>query len=347
MKNKINILGLLVILAGFFLAPVTVDADVNSDFNINQNYALGAYQGDSRQAYRNYIILHESGNQNDVNDTNAVLHEVQFMHNNYSNAYATYFVGGGGQVYQVGQPGYVAWGALSANPYSPVQIELARTADRNTFNADYHTYVNLARYWANYYGIPLTLDGYGNGIKSHLWVTNNYGGDHQDPYGYLASWGITKQRLAEDLLHGFYSTPTATVIRDAVTIKDGPTTGIAGWNSKGKIIPGSNTKLRNDTAWKTSYLTTVNGLPMYRIATDEYIPKKYTSEANLVTINAISGVNAVDSTGKQISDSRKTFTDQSKWKTNDRPHWINGKLYLQVATNQYIDTYYTIGGGNR
>lgn len=345
MKTKqFKLISLLVILAGLLFTPLTVNAD---DFNVNTSYSLGDYQGDTRRASNNYIILHESGNQNDVNDPNAVLHEVQFMHNNYFNAYATFFVGGGGQVYQVGQPGYVAWGALSANPYSPVQIELARTADRNTFNADYHTYVNLARYWANYYGIPLTLDGYGNGVKSHLWVTNNYGGDHQDPYGYLASWGVTKQKLAEDLLHGFYEAPAVSVTRDAVTIKNGPQTGIAGWNSKGKIIAGSNTKLRNDTSWKTSYLTTVNGIAMYRIATNEYIPKKYTDQNSLVTINAISGVDAVTSTGVNIKGSYKTFTDQSKWKTNDKPVYINGKLYLAVASDQYIEVVYTIGGGNR
>jgi len=33
-------------------------------------------------------------------------------------------------------------------------------------------------------------------------VTNNYGGDHVDPYGYLASHGISKSQLAKDLANG-------------------------------------------------------------------------------------------------------------------------------------------------
>ena len=55
------------------------------------------------------------------------------------------------------------------------------------------------------YGIPLTLDTPYNqpGIKSHLWVTQNIWGDHTDPYGYLSQMGVSKEKLAYDLAHGF------------------------------------------------------------------------------------------------------------------------------------------------
>ncbi|MGY5995222.1 N-acetylmuramoyl-L-alanine amidase, partial [Enterococcus faecium] len=41
------------------------------------------------------------------------------------------------------------------------------------------------------------------GIKSHLWVTQNIWGDHTDPYGYLSEMGVSKEKLAYDLAHGF------------------------------------------------------------------------------------------------------------------------------------------------
>ncbi len=55
------------------------------------------------------------------------------------------------------------------------------------------------------YGIPLTLDTPYNqpGIKSHLWVTQNIWGNHTDPYGYLSEMGVSKEKLAYDLAHGF------------------------------------------------------------------------------------------------------------------------------------------------
>lgn len=351
--KKIYLLGLL-FLAGLFAFPSNIYADTFNPSQINYNYQLGTYQGDNRQAYRWYIILHESGNQNDVYDSNAVQHEATYMRNNYGSAYSTFFVGGGGQVYQIGEPGYVAWAALSANPYSPVQIELARTANRATFESDYSTYISLARYYANYYGIPLTLDSGGAGtagVKTHMWVTNHYGGDHQDPYSYLASWGITKQKLASDLANGINSAPETSQVpqpaRNVVTIQNGPSTGIAGWNGKGKIIAGSNSTLRNNTSWQTDGIKIINGLPMYKVATDEYIPKKYTNQSGIVTINSIHGVNAYHADGTQWNGTASTFTDLSAWKTFDNAtKVINGRLFFQVSPDQYIDAYYTIGGGN-
>ncbi|KAA9205791.1 DUF1071 domain-containing protein [Enterococcus faecium] len=100
---------------------------------------------------------------------------------------------------------YVSWGALNANPYAPAQIELQHTYDRNLFEKNYRAYVELIRDYCNQFNIPKTLDtGYPNkGVKSHLWVTNTYGGDHTDPYGYLSEMGVSKEKLAYDLAHGF------------------------------------------------------------------------------------------------------------------------------------------------
>ncbi|RBN43412.1 N-acetylmuramoyl-L-alanine amidase, partial [Enterococcus faecium] len=57
------------------------------------------------------------------------------------------------------------------------------------------------------YGIPLTLDQgtslFTKGIISHLWVTNYVWGNHTDPYGYLSQMGVSKEKLAYDLAHGF------------------------------------------------------------------------------------------------------------------------------------------------
>ena len=45
-------------------------------------------------------------------------------------------------------------------------------------------------------------DGTGYGIVTHDWITKNWWGDHTDPYGYLAQWGINKAQLAQDLQTG-------------------------------------------------------------------------------------------------------------------------------------------------
>jgi len=330
-----------------------------AQFNINTQYALGANEGSSQRTNNMFIILHETTNVGAAN--NAI-----YFKNNWSTTqtYVQYVIGDGGKIYQVGSDGYVAWGAGSyANANSPVQIELARTNDKATFQKDYETFVNFARYKAQQFGIPCTLDTggkYDKGIKTHYWVSQNIWGSHIDPVqSYLyPKWGITQEQLAHDIAYGINgtsggstggsSTKPSTPARNVVTVQNGPSTGIAGWNSKGEIVAGSNTTFVNGSSWQSAGIKIINGLPMYKVATDEYIPKKYTDQAGIITINAIKGIVAYDGNGNSISGTERTFTDFSKWQSPDSGvKVINGTIYFQVATNEYISAFYTIGGGNK
>ncbi|WP_231121070.1 N-acetylmuramoyl-L-alanine amidase, partial [Limosilactobacillus reuteri] len=166
---------------------------------INHTYDLADWQGSSQTAINDYIIMH------DVGAESGAAANANYLHNNWESAYTQFVVGDGGQVFEVGEPGYVSWGALNANPYSPCQIELGRTYNRSQFIKDYTAYINVARYYAKQYGIPLTLDAGGTGtpgVKTHNWVTENIGGSHVDPYGYLASWGIGYNQFASDIANG-------------------------------------------------------------------------------------------------------------------------------------------------
>jgi len=170
-------------------------------------YQLGANEGSSATASNQYIILHDTGNANNVG-TNSAQNEASYMHGHWGDAY-THAIAGWDRVYIIGEPGYVAYGAGSpANERSPFQIELARYADHAKAIAAYKNWVAAAVGHAKKYGIPMTLDAPGNGIKSHKWVSDNLWGDHQDPYGYLSSIGISKAQLAADLKKGSGSVPT-------------------------------------------------------------------------------------------------------------------------------------------
>lgn len=145
------------------------------------------------------IVAHET-----ANDKSTIDNEVSFMTRNWQNAFVTHFVGGGGRVVQVAPVGYVQWGAGNANGYAYAQVELCRTKDKAQFAKDYAVYCQLLADLAKQAGIPVTLDtgtkATDKGIKSHKWVSDNLGGTtHQDPYAYLASWGITKAQFAADL----------------------------------------------------------------------------------------------------------------------------------------------------
>lgn len=191
------------LLAGLgFLGLILGLSQTTQAYTINDEFNLAPGKGSSQVAIPNKIILHETANPNAT-----ARNEATFMMRNWRNAYTTDIIGDGGIVYRVGQQGFVSWGAGNANPYAPVQIELQHTKDKSLFEKNYKAYVEYTRDSAKKFNIPLTLDQ-GNslltkGIISHQWVTDHVWGNHTDPYGYLASMGVTKQKLAHDLANGF------------------------------------------------------------------------------------------------------------------------------------------------
>lgn len=181
------------------------------------DYRLINYSGRKTTANK-YIIAHESGNPNNVGP-NSLEGEVKYMQGQAAQggAFTSHWVGSGGKIVQIAPVGYIQYGAGGvANPLSYAQVELARTNNAETFKKDYAAYVWLLRSLAAECGIPQTLDKTGNGIKTHLWVTNNLGNtDHTDPYAYLNSWGISNAQFAADIANGL-DAPTITVISQTV-----------------------------------------------------------------------------------------------------------------------------------
>ncbi|EGP4757504.1 N-acetylmuramoyl-L-alanine amidase, partial [Enterococcus faecium] len=59
-------------------------------------------------------------------------------------------------------------------------------------------------------------------MKSHLWVTQNIWGDHTDPCGYLSEMGVSKEKLAYDLAHGFTDDNPTTSDDNPTTSEDKP-----------------------------------------------------------------------------------------------------------------------------
>ncbi|WP_459128112.1 SH3 domain-containing protein [Latilactobacillus curvatus] len=205
--TKNNLIKLVVAFGAAILVASNLTSGVQA-YSVDNTYKLADNEGSAYKTSNNYIILHDVGTESKAWENASYLKRAWLS----TQSYVQYYVGDGGKVYSGGAEGYQAWGAGAvANAASPVQIELAHTYDKTQFAKDYAAYVNLARNSAIKYGIPLTLDGNGRGIKTHLWVTNNIWGNHTDPYDYLARFGVTKQKLSHDLQTGLPEDGTATV----------------------------------------------------------------------------------------------------------------------------------------
>lgn len=157
---------------------------------------------------KNYVIAHESGNAAN-SGPDSLEREINYM-NRTKTVFVSHWVGGGGKIVQVAPTGKLQYGAgPAANPVSVAHVELARTKNKATFKKDYEAYIWLLRKIADEYGLPKTLDT-GNagkkGIKTHAWVTKFLGRTtHVDPYSYLKSFGVTKERFVRDIEKGIES----------------------------------------------------------------------------------------------------------------------------------------------
>lgn len=172
-----------------------------------------------------YVIAHESGNPNNCGP-DALENEIAYMNRNKANAFTSHWVGDGGRIVQIAPVGRLQYGCgPKGNPLSYAQVELARTSDKEQFKKDYAAYIWLLRELAKEAGIPVVLDGAGNGIKSHRWITDNLKGTtHRDPYSYLASMGISEAQFKIDILNGLEEvkgtqfTEAKVMLNDAKTI---------------------------------------------------------------------------------------------------------------------------------
>lgn len=195
-------------------------------YSVNNTYQLGVNEGSNQRTNNRLVIAHETGTYAPA--VNNAAYMKRTWNTNY--AYTQYVVGDGGKVYRVGADGYVSWGAGTwGNANAPVQVELARTTNDAQFKVDYAVYVNLLRDSAKKFGISTNLDT-GYGIVTHKWITDNVWGDHQDPYGYLASHGITKAQFAQDLKTGLPENGSGTNTAPINPVKPTPNEWAENWH---------------------------------------------------------------------------------------------------------------------
>jgi len=312
------------------------------NFDIDNTYELGANEGSSQATNNKYIVLHETTN------IGAEANASYFKHNwATTQTYVQYVIGDGGKIYQVGADGYQAWGAGSyANANSPVQIELARTTDKATFKKDYETFVNFARAKAKQYGIPCVLDGSGNGIKTHYWVSQNIWGNHDDPVqSYLEPfWGITQEQLTHDIAVGIEDVvepkKVFTNINNVVTALNDNMKAYATYKLDGSANPTTN--IAPGTGWVSAGIEMINNEPHYLIGGNIYIPQSITTFKGKVLINSDIPVHAVNLKGEVVG---ANLDGGSAWKYAAVVNVPKVGYCYKIATDMYLPLKYAQGSG--
>lgn len=166
--------------------------------SINKSCALGDSEGSSTRVTKgSMIIAHSTANPNTSAKNNAI-----YEKRTWNNAYVHFIVDDTG-IYQVGEPGYVAWGCGPIGNYlAPVQIELCEFTDKAKARRAYERYVALIKWAIKKYGCERSLNSANrkSGVKTHSWVSQHLGGtDHTDPVQYLKSIGVSMAQFEKDI----------------------------------------------------------------------------------------------------------------------------------------------------
>jgi len=311
-------------------------------FNVDNTFELGTYEGSSTRTANKFIVLHETTNI-------GAKANASYFKNNWATTqtYVQYVIGDGGKIYQVGADGYQAWGAGSyANANSPVQIELARTTDKATFKKDYEVFVNFARVKAQEFSIPTTLDAYGNGVKTHKWISDNIWGSHTDPVqSYLEPfWGITQEQLAKDIANGISNVvkpkKTFTNINNVVTVLNGNIKGYTTYKRDGSA--NATTNIAPNTGWISADIEMINGKPHYLIGRDIYIPQSITTFKGKVLINSDIPVHAVNLKGEVVG---ANLNGGSAWKYAAVVNVPKVGYCYKIATDMFLPIKFAQGSG--
>nr|CAC51118.1 putative bifunctional autolysin [Staphylococcus xylosus] len=222
-----------------FKAP-NYEQDIAS-YLLKYNYRYGKPEG---------IVMHDT-----ANDNSTITGEINFMKNNYQNAFVHAYVDGN-RIIETANTDYLAWGGGAAANERFIHVELVHTHDYDSFARSINNYADYAATNLQYYGLvpdSAEYDGVGT-VWTHQAVSTFLGGtDHTDPHGYLAAHNYSYNELY-DLIYEKYLIKTGQAAAWG-TPSSGSTSG-TGSNNTGS----SNTGTTAPTKTGTVKVTANNGV---------------------------------------------------------------------------------------
>ncbi|EHJ08469.1 glucosaminidase domain-containing protein [Staphylococcus simiae] len=146
------------------------------------------------------IVVHDT-----ANDNSTITGEINYMKNNYNNAFVHAFVDGN-RIIETHPTDYLSWGAGPNANNRFINVEIVHTHDYASFARSMNNYADYAATQLQYYGlVPDSAEKDGRGtVWTHYAISNFLGGtDHADPHGYLASHNYSYNELY-DLINEKY-----------------------------------------------------------------------------------------------------------------------------------------------
>ncbi|WP_409328035.1 GW dipeptide domain-containing protein [Staphylococcus pseudoxylosus] len=226
--------------------------------NYEQDIASYLPKYDYRYGKPEGIVMHDT-----ANDNSTITGEINYMTNNYENAFVHAYVDGN-RIIETANTDYLAWGGGAAANQRFIHVELVHTHDYDSFARSINNYADYAATNLQYYGlVPDSAEYDGSGtVWTHKAVSNYLGGtDHTDPHGYLAAHNYSYDELY-DLIYEKYLIKTGQAAAWG-TSSSGSTSGNSSNNTG-----SSNTGVTTPPKTGSVKVTTNNGVERINTTND-------------------------------------------------------------------------------
>jgi len=176
----------------------TIQQDIVVPFNYVMNNSGLAYPFAQ-------VHLHSTGNPNA-----SVQNERDYLAGHYNEANYTHLVGitnGQVDIRQVMNTNGGAWdvgGDWNWDGYASIEFAEGSIRSQEDFNKAYPAYIWLARQLALEASAGNKIDNQNTaGTKTHNYASaTGHGSDHVDPIAFLAKWGVSRDKLNNDIING-------------------------------------------------------------------------------------------------------------------------------------------------
>lgn len=256
----------------------------------------------------------------------------------WKNAFVHYAVDWN-EIIHIAQDEYMAYGAgPRANPRF-VHVELCETSNRSKFLESYKRYVWLLARILKARGLGVSLGG---SLWGHSEVTHTLGGtDHEDPYDYLRSHGVSKSQFVQDVKNAYAGDTSGIVVTPPTKPVDPPTPPANG-NWQGKRVRSKVDALRfySSPSWTDLAgtvdkgsgfpsilgMVTVEGAPQYKVANSNGAVFYITASPSFVEL-VDGGTGPTNHSG---DEGKRVESKVSGLNFYDRPTWNKAYVVGQV-----------------
>lgn len=267
------------------------------------------------------IVVHDT-----ANDNSTIEGEINYMRNNYTNAFVHAFVDGN-RIIETAPTDYLSWGAGPYGNNRFINVEIVHTHDYASFARSMNNYADYAATQLQYYGLKpdsAEYDAKGT-VWTHYAISRYLGGtDHADPHAYLSNHNYSYDELYD-------------LINEKYLIK------------MGKVAPWGTTSTNNSTPTtkpsinnKKLTVTSNNGLAQIKSDNSGLYTTVYDSKGK--TTNQVHNTLAVTKSAQLDKDKYYLVSDYNSGKLYG---WVkqNETIYNTITPKAKVNKSYTIKPG--